>query len=222
MIDTPQVTGEAARLGGANDVERGAAGDLGGVIAAAGELHQADVALQHDGLGSGGDAAKAEPGGNLTLVHHPVTGKVCVFEVVHDQRVEILGIGEHVAHHLGIGDARLAVGEGDRAGIVQQADLGHLLAHQPLGHRRHGVDVDQGGVARAPQDEIDQRHVVDHGLGVGHADDGGDAAGGRGLARGRQRLAVLMAGLAGRDHHVDQAGGEKTSAAIDDLRVADG
>ncbi len=84
------------------------------------------------------------------------------------------------------------------------------------------MDVDEGGVARAPQDEIDQRHVVDHRVGIGHADDGGDAAGGGGPARRGQRLAMLVAGLAGKDHHVDEAGRKHAAAAVDDLGIADG
>ena len=92
---------------------------------------------------------------------------------------------------------------------------------QALGHGRHGVDIDERGVARAPEDEIDQRHVVDHRIGVGHADDGGDAAGGGGAARRGKRLAMLVAGLAGEHHHVDQAGSEHAAAAVDDLGIAD-
>ena len=151
----------------------------------------------------------------------PSLASVGILEVVHDQRAEILGVGEHVAHDLGAGEARLAVGKGDGAGLAQQADLAHLLAQEALGHGRHGMHVDEGGVARAPQDEIDQRHVVDHRIGVGHADDGGDAARGGGAARGRQRLAMLVARLAGKHHHVDEAGRQHAAVAIDDLGIAD-
>ena len=107
-------------------------------------------------------------------------------------------------------------------GLAEQTDLGHLLAEEALGHGGHGVHMDERGIAGAPQDEIDQRDVVDHGIGIGHADDGGDAAGGGGTARRGQRLAVLVAGLAGKDHHVDEAGREHVAAAIDDLGIADG
>ena len=75
LIDTPQVTGKPISLRGADDVERGAAGDLARVIAAAGKLDQADVALEHDGLGGRRDAAKPEPGRDLALVHHAVLAR---------------------------------------------------------------------------------------------------------------------------------------------------
>ena len=113
------------------------------------------------------------------------------------------------------------MGKGNGSGLAQQPDLAHLLAHEALGHGRHGVHVDERGIAGAPQNEIDQRNVVDHRVGVGHADDGGDAARGGGAARGGQRLAMLVARLAGKHHHVDEAGRKHAAVAIEDLRVAD-
>ena len=192
------------------------------MIAAAGELGETQVALEHDGLGLARNAGEAKPRRHLALVHHAVLGERRLFQMMDDERAEILGVGEHVPHHLGVGEARLAVGEGDGAGVAQETDLGHLLALQALGHRRHGMHVDARRVARAAHDEVDQRHVVDDGLGIGHADDGGDAAGGRGPARGGQRLAVLVPRLAGEHQHVDEAGSEHMTAAVDHLRITYG
>ena len=128
----------------------------------------------------------------------------------------VLGVEQHVAHDARVGHARLAVGEGDGAGPLQQADLGHLLALEAPRHGRHDVHVDDGVVAGAALDEVDQRHLVDDGLGVGHDDDGGDAAGRRRVARGLQGLAVLLARLAGEHLHVDEAGAEHVALAVDD------
>ena len=110
-----------------------------------------------------------------------------------------------------------AVGEGDRAGGLQKTDLGHLLAFEALGQRRHRLHADDCGVARAPQDEVDDRRIVDCGRGVGLADDGGDAARRRRLARGRERLAIFRARLADEGAHVDQAGRDDPALAVDDL-----
>ena len=90
---------------------------------------------------------------------------------------------------------------------------------RPLRHGRHDVHVDEGVVAGAALDEIDERHLVDDGLGVGHHDDGRDAAGRRGVAGRLQGLAVLLAGLAGEHLHVDQAGAQHVALAVDDLRA---
>ena len=75
------------------------------------------------------------------------------------------------------------------------------------------------GVPSAPLDKVDERHVVDHRLGVRHDQDRGYATGSRGAARGRERLPVLMPRLAGEDHHVDEAGREQVAAAIDHLGI---
>jgi hypothetical protein len=99
----------------------------------------------------------------------------------------------------------------------QQADLGHLRAFHALGQRRHRVDVDNGGIAGAAQDEIHRRGIVDHRLGIRLADDGGDAAGRRGLARRGKGLAMAGAGLADEGAHVDQPGGHDLAGAIDDV-----
>ncbi len=143
---------------------------------------------------------------------------VGVFGVVHDQRVEIVGIGEGAAHDLRVGHALGAVGEGDRPRSLEQTDLGHLFAAQPLGQRRHGMHVHDRGVARAAQDEIDDRGIVDRRRGVGLRDDGGDAAGGCRLARRGDGLAIFPAGLADEGAHVDEAGCDHLALAVDDLR----
>ena len=125
------------------------------MIAAAGQRGEAHVALQHHCLGGIGDADQAEPCRELALVHHAFADEVGVFGVVHDQRVEVARIGQRAPHHLRIGDALVAIGEGDGAGGFEQADLGHLLAAHALGQRRHRVDVDDRGVAGAAQHEVD-------------------------------------------------------------------
>jgi hypothetical protein len=187
------------------------------VIAPAGQRDEPQVALDHDGLRFRRDAGQAEAARHLALVHHPAERQVGVLGVVHHEAVEIAGVAQDQPHQLGVGDRVLAVGEGERAGLAQEADLGHLLAGEAFGERRHRMDVDDGRVARAPLDEIDQRDVVDRRLGVGHDDDGGDATGGGGAAAGRQRLAMLLARLAGEHLHVDQAGAQHMAGAVDHL-----
>ena len=46
------------------------------MIAAAGQLDEAHVALEHDGLGLARNAGQAEPRRDLALVHHAVLGEV--------------------------------------------------------------------------------------------------------------------------------------------------
>ncbi len=136
---------------------------------------------------------------------------------MHDQRVEIARVGQRAAHHLRVDHALVAVAEGDRAGGLEEAELGHLLAVHALGERRHRLDVDDRGVAGAAHHEVDGRRVIDHRRRVGLADDGGDAAGRSRLARGGKGLAVAEAGLADEGAHVDQAGGHDLAGAVDDV-----
>ena len=99
----------------------------------------------------------------------------------------------------------------------KQPELGHLAPGEAPRQRGHRIDAHFRLVAGAPGDEVDQRDVVDHRIGIGHGDDGGDAAGRRGLAGRGERLAMLGARLADEDAHVDQAGRHDRAPAVDDL-----
>src|SRR4029078_4610205 len=73
------------------------------------------------------------------------------------------------------------------------------------------------GVACSAKDEIDGGRVVDDRRGIRLADDGGDAARGRGLAGRREGFAVAGAGFADKGAHIDQPRGHDLARAIDDV-----
>ena len=98
------------------------------MIAAFGQRNEAHVALEHDGFGRRGYAHEAEPRGEFAFVHHAFADDVGVLGVMDDEGIEVARIGERAAHHLRIGHALCALGEGDRAGRLEQADLRHLVA----------------------------------------------------------------------------------------------
>ena len=77
---------------------------------------------------AGRDPGEAQPRGERTLVHHAVLGQGRLLRVLDDQRVEAGGVGQRAAHHPGVGQRPLAVGERHRARGLEQADLGQLLA----------------------------------------------------------------------------------------------
>ena len=79
------------------------------------------------------------------------------------------------------------------------------------------MDVDDRGIARAPQHEVDHGRLIDHRVGVRLAHDCGDAAGSCRLARRCERLAILGAGFADERTQVDQAGRDDLVPAIDDF-----
>ena len=119
--------GQAVALGAADDLDRGLAGNLRDVIAPAGKFEQAQIALDDDGFGDGGDAGKAEAGCKFAFVHHAARERGFL-RMLNDQRAEMRRIGHGAAHHLGACQRLVAIGEGDRACIAQQPDFSHLFA----------------------------------------------------------------------------------------------
>jgi len=208
---------EAALFRAAHYIERIRTGDGGGVVAATGEFDEPDVALEHDGLGGFRHAGETEAGRKLACVHNARAGKVLIFGVMDDERIEVARIGECTAEDVRVHHALRALGEGDGACGPQEADLGHLVAFEPLGECSHRMDVHDRVVARAAEHEVDGCGIVDRRIGFGLADDRGDAACGCRVARGSQRLAMFGAGLADEGAHVDQAGGHDLAVHIDDL-----
>ena len=212
LVERQVVDGDAAgdrqplRLRGAHDLGRIGAGDHGRVVAPAGEAHEADVALQHHRLGLARDAGQPEPRGELALVHHALADEVGILHMVDDQRVEIAGVGQRAAHDLRIGDRARAIRERDGAGLPEAADLRHLLPFQSLGQGGGRADVDDGGVAGAAHDEVDDGRIVENRARVGHGDDGRDTARRRRLAGALEGLAIGPARLADEGAHVDEAG----------------
>ena len=112
LVEGEVIDGDAARhrqlalLGGADHGQALGARQRGGVIAPAGDLDQAHVALQHDGLGRLVHAGQAQSRRHLAGVHDAALGEVRVLRVVDDERGVVLGVEQHVAHHARVGDAR--------------------------------------------------------------------------------------------------------------------
>ena len=108
------------------------------MIARAGQRDEPQIALEHDRLGFARNARQAEPARALALRHHPLAAQRPVLADRHDERVEVARVGQRAAHGLRVGDRMRPVGEGDRAGLGEQADLGDLVAPEPLGQRGAG------------------------------------------------------------------------------------
>ena len=172
---------QAAGFGGAHRVNAFGRRNLRDVVAAAGQFDQPQVAVDHRRFRRCRNAGQAEPRRQLALMHDAGALQILIHGVLHDERVKGRGIGQGAAHGQRVHDGAVAVGEGDSPGLAQQADFGHPLALAAARQRRHRVHADNGRVAGAPRNEIDQRRIVDHRIGVRHGDDGGDAAGRRRL-----------------------------------------
>ena len=136
-----------------------------------------------------------------------------LFGVLHDQRIEAGSVGQRPPHHPGVGQRPLAVGERHSTSGLEQADLGQLLAVQPLVIARIGIDLAQLHLAGAAGDELDHGRLVDRRVGIGQDRHAGDAAGRRRGGAAVDALLVLGAGLAELDPHVDQAGRQAQTLA---------
>ena len=85
----------------------------------------------------------------LGLVHDAAAREVLVFDVVHDQRVEVARIGQRIPHHLGALHRPPAVGEGDGARLLPAGRTPPSSSPgEPARHRRHRVDAHDRGVRR--------------------------------------------------------------------------
>ena len=113
-----------------------------GVVAAAGERDEPEVALDHDDLGIGGNGGDAEAGRDLALGHRAVAGERRVFRMLDDQQAEAFGVAQRTAHHQAAGDRPGRVREAERAGLGEQAHLGHLFALEAARDRAVAAHVD--------------------------------------------------------------------------------
>ena len=164
--------------------------------AGAGEAGKPHVACDDDAFRLARNAGQSEPRRHFTLVHDAGAGQVGIGRVVGDKRIEIAGIGQRIAHDLGVAQRAAALREGNGAGVFQKAEFGKRLAGQILGQRSHRVDADMGGIAGPAQDEVDQRRIVDHRIGIGHRYHRRHAAGRRRQACRLKRFAVFSARFA--------------------------
>ena len=117
----------------ADDVEALARRRSGRVIAAAGELDEANVALEHDGLGRLRDAGKAQPGRDLALVHHAVLGEVGIFEYdARSARRNPWRRASTLRMTVALATLGLPLVKAMAPASLQESDLGHFLALRPL------------------------------------------------------------------------------------------
>ena len=140
--------------------------------------------------------------------------------MMDDESIEIARILHHPAQDPGIANGPRAIAESDGARLLQQADLGDFRALEARRQGRRRKHPHAAGIARAAQEKIDDRRLVDRRIGIGPGKDRRDAACRRRQSRGRDRLAVLGTRLADEGPHVDEARRHAIAAAIDDPRMS--
>ena len=202
------------RLG--DDLQGQGRGDERGMVARAGQVHEPDVAIEHDGFRLARGAGKPEARGEFAFVHDALGGKIAVLGVMDDERIEVARVLHHPAQDAGVADRPRAVTEGHGTRLEQQADLGDFRAVETHRQGRGGQHPHAAGIARAAQQEIDDCWLINWRRGVGAGEDRRDAARRCRRCRCRDRLAMFGAGLADENPHVDKPRRHAIAAAIDD------
>ena len=180
-----------------------------------------EVAGDHDLLGLVRPAGQTEQRRHPPLVHLGVRGEVGVLAVVHDHGVEPGRVLQRTPHDQRVGDGLAVVGEAVDTGLgaVQFAELGELLAAQPLGDRAHREHVDQADLAATAPDHLGHGSRVADRVGVGHRAQPGVAAGRTGSGTGGDVLGVLEPGLAQVGVQVDEASRDDLAGDVHDRRA---
>ena len=143
-----------------------------------------------------------------------------VLRMVDHRQAEHPGIEQRAPQERTGPDRRAVVGEADDAGIGELADRREGLAHAADAHGAIRQDRHRrtGGRSGRPHPRDDPR-LVGGRRRVRHRADGREAAVRRRREPGRDRLGVLVAGLAEVDVEVDEAGRHDDPAVVDALRL---
>ena len=188
----------------------------------AGEFGEADVAGDADFLADGGDAGQAERVADFALVHAAFAAEFLHFAMAGEGDVELAGVFHGTTENLRIIDGETVVGEHHGSGGLHAGDAREFLAFAAFGDRSCGVNAGaDAGAAGAFEHAAHDARVVDGGRGVWHHDEAGDASIDGRLGAGGDVFFVLLAGFAGMDVDVEEAGKQDAAGAVDDLTIAD-
>src|SRR4029077_18123904 len=96
------------------------------MVARTGEVHEPDIAVDHDGFGLARNTRKPKTRSKFALIHDALAGKIRVFGEMNDEPIKVARIFHDPANDAGIADWPRAIAEGHGASKLQQADLGNL------------------------------------------------------------------------------------------------
>lgn len=208
--------GDAFGAGVAEEIDALAGADVLAVDGGAGEAGEEDVAGDDGVFADGGPTAQAEDSAPVAFVDDAFIDQAVVLAMIEDGEVEHAGVFHGAAHDLGALDAMAVIGDGDHAGAVEGADGGEFLAGDALGDGTGDEDTDGGILSSGFPDQTDGGGMVDGGLGIGHADHGGEPATGSAAGAGGDILLGGLAGFTEVDVKIDEAGGDDEAVQVHD------
>ena len=152
-------------------------------------------------------------------MHVAAGHQIGVFGVGDDRAVEHGRIFQAGQKQVAAGHVMPVFRYRHRAGQLHVTDLRQFLAFHPLGHRPDYSDPHDAVAAGPFAQTLNQYRAIDRGPGVGHAGHHGKTAGSGSLRAGHNVFLRFQARIAQMHMHVNQAGGDDFSAAVDDFRI---
>ena len=140
-----------------------------------------------------------------------------VLAVIHERQIEHFGIFAGASHQLVALHTVAVVGDGDHPGLGEGTDGGEGFAFHVDGDTAGREHVHDGVAFDHILDILDRAGIARGGRGVGHANHGGKATGGRTVGTGRDVFLMGLARLAEVNVDVDQPRAGYEIGAVDDL-----
>ena len=152
-------------------------------------------------------------------MHDPGALQRVVLGVHRDEAVGDLGVLQRAAQQLSVFHGHAVVAEAHGADAGELVHLGEPLAGQADAHGGEEAGRHARFGARLAGEALEHGRRVDHGVGVGHAEDG-DVAAGRGRRRGRDEVFFVFAARRAQvGVQVDEAGQQQLALAVDDAHA---
>ena len=177
-------------------------------------LRERHVAIDDGRFGGRRHAAQSQTETRRSRVHRAILGDARIFRVLHHRKIQLGAEAQRHAHHVIVENRLAVVGDGDRSGALQGAEIGERSAPAAARGGCDRKDVDHRPALGIPQPRHPLRRI-DHGRGVGHGANRSESSGG---SRGRSAgdgLFVTLARLAQVHVQVDEAGRDDQSARVE-------
>ena len=192
-------------------------GEMLDVVSGVDIFVEADVSLDDDFFGHPWPTDEPEACGDGSIVHGGVFSEFGLLAVLHEGEVGVCAGLEDLLHDSGVLDDIAVVRDGDGSGLFAEVDLGDLLTSAGFGGGGDREDAAVGGLFDFEADPFHQFRGVKGGCCVGHAADGGEAAGHGCEGAGLNIFFRGLAGLAEVDMGVDEPWGCDEVCGVDDV-----
>ncbi len=175
---------------------------------------QLEQGVQRDGLGHHRHAGQAHARGQRAAGGHALAEPEVLRAQPHGE-TEGGGVLQGALQHLVVDDGHLGLAKADAARLGEFGHLGEHLALQAACERAQREHARLVQLLGAELEHVHQAGFVEHGLGVGRADQRGHAAGHRRGHFAFQHARVFLAGFAQAHRQVHQTGRDHATGGVD-------